>query len=249
MLLIGCLEHVLSQNNTTENTKLLSEKVFPPSISLLPLPLQLVPAGLSRLSRATKHGSLTGSQRSPPWSETWPMSVLEIISSAETPETDTLTVPLATNPTEQPVLPPVPPPPQPPPPPPVPYPNHVSVIGQNPEATMQSLPTPAPKPPSRPSRPNYRQQVPAIYEYKPNKELLHHVNLRDEQGGYLIDFLTGNSVYRMEKGYFKDDPKDENHKIHVKTGAYGFTSPDGVKFRVDFIADENGFRAYESIPS
>jgi hypothetical protein len=48
------------------------------------------------------------------------------------------------------------------------------------------------------------------------------------------------SIAQRETGYTK---QDQGRNILVKKGFYSFVSPEGLCFRVDYQADENGFRA------
>jgi hypothetical protein len=53
-------------------------------------------------------------------------------------------------------------------------------------------------------------------------------------------FEAANSIEQRETGY----TRHKNGKdILVKKGYYRFVSPEGLPFRVDYQADENGFRA------
>lgn len=63
---------------------------------------------------------------------------------------------------------------------------------------------------------------------------------------FVDSFEAPNSVARTEQGFFKRDAFFEN-PIHVKTGTYSFTSPEGVAFRVNYVADERGFRTFMSV--
>ncbi|KAG8333496.1 endocuticle structural glycoprotein SgAbd-1-like [Homalodisca vitripennis] len=66
---------------------------------------------------------------------------------------------------------------------------------------------------------------------------------QNEDGSYYFDFQAANSIKRAEQGFFKND-EDQINPIHVKSGMYSFTSPEGVPFRVDYVADERGYRSY-----
>lgn len=57
-----------------------------------------------------------------------------------------------------------------------------------------------------------------------------------------FSFLAENSVQRTEWGLFKTVDGVE-FPVHFKIGNYSFTSPEGVKYVVGYVADENGYRA------
>ena len=44
---------------------------------------------------------------------------------------------------------------------------------------------------------------------------------------------------RREEGYTK---QEDGEDILVKKGRYSFTSPEGLHFSVDYLADEKGYR-------
>ena len=55
-----------------------------------------------------------------------------------------------------------------------------------------------------------------------------------------------NSVAQEETGFTLHE---NGQDILVKKGFYRFVSPEGLNFRVDYQADENGFRAFgEHLP-
>nr|CAD7269313.1 unnamed protein product [Timema shepardi] len=59
---------------------------------------------------------------------------------------------------------------------------------------------------------------------------------------YLSDFEAVNSVAQREEGFLKKVEGSENPVV-TKKGYYAFRSPEGLYFHVDYVADENGFRA------
>ncbi|XP_014246914.1 endocuticle structural glycoprotein SgAbd-1-like [Cimex lectularius] len=95
-------------------------------------------------------------------------------------------------------------------------------------------------------RPPPTPPTPQSEEEEEGDGLVYSISRMDEDGGYFFDFLASNSVFRQEQGFFKTNPDPKGEKIHVKTGAYGFTSPEGARVRIDYVADENGFRAFDT---
>nr|CAD7444455.1 unnamed protein product [Timema bartmani] len=55
-------------------------------------------------------------------------------------------------------------------------------------------------------------------------------------------FEAVNSVAQREEGFLKEVEGLENPVV-TKRGYYAFRSPEGLYFHVDYVADENGFRA------
>ncbi|KAF6204939.1 hypothetical protein GE061_019105 [Apolygus lucorum] len=131
----------------------------------------------------------------------------------------------------------------PPKPPPVPA---TSTTGVNP-APPSGKPQ-RPLPPSRPILHRPPSRPPPSFQLttteKPN--LIYNESSMSDDGNYTFDFLVSNSVYRREQGFLKKSLVKPWGLILVKTGAYSFTSPEGTLHRIDFVADENGYRAFES---
>ncbi|KAK6621128.1 hypothetical protein RUM43_011434 [Polyplax serrata] len=59
-------------------------------------------------------------------------------------------------------------------------------------------------------------------------------------GSYKWSYETANEIFAEESGYVKNqgDPEAESQ---VAQGTYSYTSPDGQRITVTYIADENGF--------
>ncbi|CAG2054928.1 unnamed protein product [Timema podura] len=65
---------------------------------------------------------------------------------------------------------------------------------------------------------------------------------QSDDGSYYFDFEAVNSVAQREEGFLKEVEGLENPVV-TKRGYYAFRSPEGLYFHVDYVADENGFRA------
>nr|CAD7195559.1 unnamed protein product [Timema douglasi] len=65
---------------------------------------------------------------------------------------------------------------------------------------------------------------------------------QSDDGSYFFDFEAVNSVAQREEGFLKKVEGSENPVV-TKRGYYAFRSPEGLYFHVDYVADENGFRA------
>ncbi|KAL0851341.1 hypothetical protein ABMA28_007161 [Loxostege sticticalis] len=61
-----------------------------------------------------------------------------------------------------------------------------------------------------------------------------------EEDKYDFDFETENKIRAEEKAYIKN-PNTEDEGI-ASSGFYEYIGPDGFLYRVDYTADENGFR-------
>lgn len=72
--------------------------------------------------------------------------------------------------------------------------------------------------------------------------------MKFDEHSLFFSFISEDSIHRMERGFFKRDPNSDD-LIHVKTGLYSFESPEGDEYRVDFIADENGYRTFTPPPT
>jgi len=74
-----------------------------------------------------------------------------------------------------------------------------------------------------------------IQESPPNPTTVDHDHSIHSDGSYSFGYSTSNGVSRSESGMVT------SHGYQV-TGSYQYTGPDGVRYTVQFIADENGYR-------
>merc|ERR1719244_2190425 len=62
-----------------------------------------------------------------------------------------------------------------------------------------------------------------------------HNNLMKTDGSYKFSYSTSNGVSRSESGLVTK----QGYQV---TGSYQYTGPDGVRYTVEFVADELGYR-------
>ncbi|XP_049298317.1 larval cuticle protein 65Ag1-like [Anopheles funestus] len=72
-----------------------------------------------------------------------------------------------------------------------------------------------------------------------NSDLLSYENVQTENG-YRFSYETKDGQAREEVGTI-----DPSTGVMTVTGWYSYRTPDGATHRVDFIADENGYRTVE----
>ncbi|XP_069674230.1 endocuticle structural glycoprotein SgAbd-1-like [Periplaneta americana] len=100
-------------------------------------------------------------------------------------------------------------------------------------------------PPPPPRRPSTPRPVPFWATTTPSTtasvDLIHSEDFRTADGNYTFEFEAKNSVAQHELGYTRHE---DGQDILVKLGYYRFVSPEGLRFRVDYLADEYGYRAY-----
>ncbi|CAH1278930.1 unnamed protein product [Diabrotica balteata] len=89
----------------------------------------------------------------------------------------------------------------------------------------------------------------APQEYKnkfPEQQQGQHIPIvRQEQevnydGTYEYNFETGNGIVQEEKGFLKNAGTKE--EAQVAQGLSSYTSPEGIRIELRYIADENGFQ-------
>ncbi|XP_054256868.1 endocuticle structural glycoprotein SgAbd-1-like [Macrosteles quadrilineatus] len=100
---------------------------------------------------------------------------------------------------------------------------------------LETVVTTKPQPPT--TTPNTLDTQPSYYQRF----------IQNEDGSYYFDYAAPNSVQRLEQGFFKRDDF-QGFKILVKSGAYSFISPEGIRFRTDYVADEKGYRPFTDYP-
>ncbi|KAF4520085.1 hypothetical protein B566_EDAN014190 [Ephemera danica] len=70
----------------------------------------------------------------------------------------------------------------------------------------------------------------------------------NSDGSYKFSYETGNGIRAQEAGFVKQvapsgRSADEDGNAQVMQGSYSYTGPDNQVYTVNYIADENGFRA------
>ncbi|XP_047526720.1 endocuticle structural glycoprotein SgAbd-2-like [Vanessa atalanta] len=83
------------------------------------------------------------------------------------------------------------------------------------------------------TQPQYQNQVIPII--RQNQEI-------NPDGSYQYSYETGNGIAAQEQGYLKN-AGIKDAEAQVAQGSFSYTSPEGVPITVNYIADENGFRA------
>lgn len=63
---------------------------------------------------------------------------------------------------------------------------------------------------------------------------------------FLCRFETSDGTFKNEKGGFRIDPT--LGPLWTVTGAYGYVGTDGMKYVIEYISDENGYRVTKQIP-
>ncbi|XP_044752639.1 larval cuticle protein 1-like isoform X2 [Coccinella septempunctata] len=64
-----------------------------------------------------------------------------------------------------------------------------------------------------------------------------------KENGYFFSYTTSNGITREENAVIVDDPngKNEENQIIRINGYYSYTDKDNNLYRVDYVADENGY--------
>ncbi|XP_071442458.1 endocuticle structural glycoprotein SgAbd-2-like [Hetaerina americana] len=71
--------------------------------------------------------------------------------------------------------------------------------------------------------------------------ILAYTNDHNPDGSYAYSYQTGNGISASERGFLKSP--GTQLEAQVAQGSYSYTAPDGTPITVNYIADENGFRA------
>ncbi|XP_031769547.1 endocuticle structural glycoprotein SgAbd-5-like [Galleria mellonella] len=83
---------------------------------------------------------------------------------------------------------------------------------------------------------------------EPEVQLLRFESDNDGLGTYSYSFEQSDKTQREEQGELKNAGTD-NEAISIK-GSYSWVAPDGVVYKITYIADENGFQPkIEKTPS
>ncbi|XP_055534145.1 endocuticle structural glycoprotein SgAbd-5-like [Wyeomyia smithii] len=72
-------------------------------------------------------------------------------------------------------------------------------------------------------------------------QLVQFTNENNVDGSYNFAYEQSDGQKRQEKGELKQVEGSETPAISV-SGSYEFTDPDGSRYRVDYTADERGYR-------
>lgn len=70
--------------------------------------------------------------------------------------------------------------------------------------------------------------------------ILKYVNDNDGSGNYYYSYETGNGIQAEERGTLKN--AGSQNEAESAEGSFSYTGPDGQRYSIQYIADENGFR-------
>ncbi|CAB3364636.1 Hypothetical predicted protein [Cloeon dipterum] len=90
-------------------------------------------------------------------------------------------------------------------------------------------------------RPNPIAAAPIYRSPEANAAILTYNNDHGINGDYRYSYSTSNGIQSQEQGYLKNPGTQA--EAQVAQGSYSYTGPDGIVYTVNYIADENGFRA------
>lgn len=71
-------------------------------------------------------------------------------------------------------------------------------------------------------------------------EILNYTVEENVEGGINWRYETSNGINREEYGRVRNAGQEDEH--YIINGGWSFLGPDGVVYRLKFLADENGFR-------
>ncbi|XP_058061285.1 cuticle protein CP14.6-like [Anopheles bellator] len=71
--------------------------------------------------------------------------------------------------------------------------------------------------------------------------ILNQVYEPNPDGSYIYSYETSNGIRAEQRGYLKNPGTPG--EAQVMQGSYSYTGPDGVVYTINYIADENGYRA------
>ncbi|XP_066146903.1 endocuticle structural glycoprotein SgAbd-2-like [Euwallacea fornicatus] len=84
----------------------------------------------------------------------------------------------------------------------------------------------------------YQPQPP----YPPPVPIVSESNELNPDGSFSYSYVSGDGSQAQVQGYLKNAGQKDT-EAEVMQGSYSYTSPDGTPITVNWIADENGFRA------
>lgn len=88
----------------------------------------------------------------------------------------------------------------------------------------------------------YQQPQYPQYSGKPVVPITSESNELNPDGSFSYSYSTGDGQQAQAQGYLKNAGNKEA-EAEVIQGSYSYTAPDGTPITVNWIADENGFRA------
>jgi len=76
----------------------------------------------------------------------------------------------------------------------------------------------------------------------PEITILRYENENNGDGTYSYLYETSDGTSAAQKGYLKPPPAGEEDPIQVAEGYYAWVSPEGQQFKLDYLADEQGYQ-------
>ncbi|CAH1129546.1 unnamed protein product [Ceutorhynchus assimilis] len=90
-------------------------------------------------------------------------------------------------------------------------------------------------------QPQYQQRQ-QVYSNQPAVPIVSESNEINPDGSFSYSYVSGDGAQAQAQGYLKNQGQKDN-EAEVIQGSYSYTAPDGTPITVNWIADENGFRA------
>lgn len=87
----------------------------------------------------------------------------------------------------------------------------------------------------------YRPQT-QTYNNQPIIPIVSESNELNPDGSFSYSYVSGDGAQAQAQGYLKN-AGNKDTEAEVLQGSYSYTAPDGTPITVNWIADENGFRA------
>ncbi|CRK95980.1 CLUMA_CG009421, isoform A [Clunio marinus] len=100
--------------------------------------------------------------------------------------------------------------------------------------------------PTRTTKPATSTQAVIVEEPKQQQKPFQSNYEKLPDGGYRFSYTTADGQTREELGYFRDN--EDGEKIWIVEGFYSYEGADGKPYRVQYIADDKGYRIVKKEP-
>ncbi|KAH1014271.1 hypothetical protein HUJ04_003132 [Dendroctonus ponderosae] len=90
-------------------------------------------------------------------------------------------------------------------------------------------------------QPQYQQQA-QTYSNRAVVPIVSESNELNPDGSFSYSYVSGDGSQAQAQGYLKNAGQKDT-EAEVIQGSYSYTAPDGTPITVNWVADENGFRA------